>query len=128
MPGARGEHLAEDDFNLLLYALVLEPELRHKFGYAKPAGLGSIHIQLNWIETVDRLARYRAGGGGLTRYEGAALPTFVAQRIARDVNDRRSLTLNDLRRIWAWPAVYDLHYPGEEWFNDHPTTPIAVTP
>jgi len=125
---AHFDNVADDDFNLLLYALVLEPELRHKFGYGKPAGLGSIEVKLHWVETVDRLARYRAGGGGMTRYEGAGLDGFIARRIARYTGDRQSLTLGDLRRIWAWPATYDLQYPGEEWFDDHPQAPIRATP
>ncbi|RRR68650.1 MAG: hypothetical protein EI684_17310 [Candidatus Viridilinea halotolerans] len=121
-------NLAEDDFNLLLYALVLEPEMRHKFGYAKPAGLGSIHVQINWLETIDRLGRYRAGGGGITRYADHALATLLAARTATYCNNRTSLTLNDLRRIWAWPAQHDLRYPSREWFNEHSQDPLDKTP
>jgi hypothetical protein len=108
--------------------MVLEPEMRHKLGYAKPAGLGSVAITLNWIKTVDRLVRYRAGGGGITHYEGDALTNFVKDRIASFVDDRSSITLSDLRRIWAWPARHELQYPGEAWFDDNPTTPISDTP
>lgn len=125
---AHFDNLAEDDLGLLLYALVLEEGVRHKFGYAKPAGLGSVHVQLHRVETVDRLARYRAGGGGITRYEGADLAAFVAPRIRRYVEDRQSPTLGDLRRIWAWPAAHDLQYPGEEWFDEHSQAPISATP
>ncbi|MBX0329709.1 hypothetical protein K2Z83_18725 [Oscillochloris sp. ZM17-4] len=122
------DNVLEEDFNLLLYAMVLEPEMRHKFGYAKPAGLGSVAITLNWIKTVDRLARYRAGGGGITHYAGDALTNFVKGRIASFVDDRSSITLSDLRRIWAWPARHELQYPGEAWFDANPTTPISGTP
>lgn len=125
---AHFDNISEHDLGLLLYALVLEPDMRHKFGYAKPAGLGSVEIQLHWVEIVDRLARYRAGGGGITRYAGDDLTAFVRPRIARYTSDRQSLTLSDLRRIWAWPAIYDLQYPGEEWFDEHSQTPIKATP
>lgn len=121
-------NVAEDDFALLLYALVLEPGMRHKLGYAKPAGLGSVEVGLNWVETVDYVARYRSGGGGLVRCEGVELATFVQQRIQRYTTDTHSLTLRDLRRIWQWPAVYELRYPSQQWFQENPTTPISGTP
>lgn len=124
--------LDADDFALLLYALVLEDGMRHKFGYAKPAGLGSVHIQLNWIDLIDYHARYRSGGG-VTRYEragvhGDTLQPFLAQQIAPYTNNRTSVTLQDLRRIWQWPAVHVQTYPGQDWFANNPTTPIHLTP
>lgn len=122
------DNVAEDDLNVLLYAMVLEPTMRHKFGYAKPAGLGSVEVQLQKLQLIDRMGRYRAGVGGITTYEEDALERYIAGRIARYVNDRQSITLNDLRRIWAWPATHDIQYPGEEWFDEHPQTPIRATP
>lgn len=121
-----------DDFALLLYALVLEEGMRHKFGYAKPAGLGSVHIQLNWIDLIDYHARYRSGGG-VTRYEragvhGDTLQPFLAQQIAPYTNNRTSVTLQDLRRIWQWPPVHVQTYPSQHWFAKNPTTPIRQTP
>lgn len=129
---AQFTNLDADDFGLLLYALVLEPEMRHKFGYAKPAGLGSVEVRLNWIETVDYTARYRSGAA-TQRYENAGtngdtLTPFVAAQIAPYTSDRTSVTLNDLRRIWQWPAVYQQRYPSREWFNENPTAPINRTP
>jgi len=122
--------VAPDDLNVLLYALVLEPAMRHKLGYAKPAGLGSVHVQLTALEFVDHLARYRAGGGGITRYDGQALHTEIAYRTEAYTTNRASITLNDLRRIWHWPPDESItyRYPSQEWFQHHPRTPIDETP
>lgn len=119
-------NVAPDDFALLLYALVLEPTMRHKLGYAKPAGLGSIHVQLTAIETIDYPARYRTGGGS-THYAGATLAPFVDAQLASFVTNQTSPTLRDLRRIWQWPALYTLRYPTQQWFEEHPTAPISAT-
>ncbi len=130
---ARFTNVAADDFALLLYALVLEPNMRHKMGYAKSAGLGSIEVQVNWIETVDYAARYRAGGGGFTRYERGegqedTLTPFVETHIEPYTTNITSVTLQDLRRIWQWPAVYEQRYPVRNWFDQNPNTPIRETP
>ncbi len=128
-------NLDADDFALLLYAIVLEDGMRHKLGYAKPAGLGSVHVQLNWVDIVDYTARYRAGGGGFTRYarEGNGndvdtLTPFVAQHIQLYTNNTTSVTLQDLRRIWRWPPVHVQTYPSRDWFTHHPNDPISATP
>jgi CRISPR/Cas system CSM-associated protein Csm3 (group 7 of RAMP superfamily) len=126
--------VAADDFALLLYTLALEPDMRHKLGYAKPAGLGSIEVQVNWIEIVDYMARYRAGGGGgYTRYERRegqddTLTPFVQAQTEPYTTNRTSITLQDLRRIWQWPAVHEQRYPARDWFNQNPNTPLRDTP
>jgi hypothetical protein len=126
---AHFDNVAEADFALLLYAIVLEPSMRHKLGYAKPAGLGSVEIKLDWIQMVNRAARYRSGArAGAERYEGAALDAFVQQRIQPYTSNQTSLTLQGLRRIWAWPPQHELRYPTQQWFRDHPHAPIAETP
>jgi CRISPR-associated protein (TIGR03986 family) len=129
---AQFTNLEQDDFALLLYALVLEPTMRHKFGYAKPAGLGSVHVQLDTLDVIDYTRRYR-GGGGRTRYEragpdGDTLTPYVAAQIAPFTSNQTSPTLQDLRRIWQWPPVYELRYPSQQWFNDNPQAPISETP
>ena len=124
----RFSNVAPDDFALLLYAIVLEPSMRHKMGYAKPAGLGSVEIEVSGLEMIDYQARYRAGGGGGTRYEGEALNTFIADTIRPYATDTTSPTLQDLRRIWQWPAVHQQRYPSQDWFKNNRTEPISKTP
>lgn len=106
------------DLQLLLYAIVLEPTMRHKIGFGKAFGLGSIEVKLTRVRVVDVRARYAAGGGGFTEYTvDAQIQPFTA--------NTTSVTLNDLRRIWQWPPVHRLAYPGRDWFRQNPTAAIA---
>jgi CRISPR/Cas system CSM-associated protein Csm3 (group 7 of RAMP superfamily) len=126
---AHFDNVAEDDFALLLYTIVLEPSMRHKLGYAKPAGLGSVAIRLDWIKLIDRAARYCSSArAGVTHYDGPALDAFIQERIRPYTSDQTSVTLQDLRRIWRWPPQHELRYPTRQWFNEHPQAPIAQTP
>jgi len=111
------DNLAADEMRLLLYALALEPEMRHKIGYAKPAGLGSVKINLTQLELIDYRRRYTDPNGGRTIYTAGALQSYVAGQIAPLVADRNSITLQDLRRIWAWPGRDDLRFPDWHWFQ-----------
>jgi len=58
--------LDTDELRLLLFALALEEGLWHKIGLGKPIGLGSAHIEIVKWTRIDRAARYRALGGGVT--------------------------------------------------------------
>jgi hypothetical protein len=123
------ESLDAYEWNSLLYALALEPTMRHKIGYAKPAGLGSVEIVLTRIETIDMQRRYTSPDGGKTVYEGDALQTYVSTQTQRFTTDRTSVTLNDLRRIWQWPPPQGVEYgyPTREWFDQNPQAPISAT-
>lgn len=118
----------QDELPVLLYALALEPAMRHKIGYAKPAGLGSVHVQLTSVELIDYTARYRGSGSGLERYEGEALQQYLDGQ-TRSYTTDTSDTLQDLRRIWGWPPNRKVHYsyPDRNWFNEHPDGPISET-
>ena len=113
------DNLAPDELRLLLYALALEPGMRHKLGYAKPAGLGSVEIALTRLELIDYRQRYTSPDGGRAVYTDAALKSYVDDQIAGYVDDKSSITLQDLRRIWKWPGRDDLCYPDYwQWFQD----------
>jgi len=124
-------NLAADDLSLLLYALTLETtietNMRHKIGYAKPAGLGSVRIELTELMLVDYKQRYTAGAGGKTVHVDIALKNFVAQQVQHFTSNQQSNTLNDLRRIWQWPPQHEIAYPDQQWFEKNPQTPISKT-
>lgn len=121
-------NLDQDELNLLLYALVLEPSIRHKIGYAKPAGLGSVKIELTRLELIDYKQRYTSPNRGKTVYTDNALNHYVDRQIARYTTLWHSITLQDLRRIWMWPPVHDYYgYPTRDWFNDNPDASIHDT-
>lgn len=128
---AHFENLNEtDEWPLLLYVIVLETDIRHKIGYAKPAGLGSVQIDLKEIVLRDPTARYRGSASSPSRsYTGEALSGYLSEHSQKFVADHSSLTLQDLRRIWRWPPTsgVEYRYPYREWFDEFPQASIAET-
>lgn len=121
-------NLSEDEFALLLYALNLEPDMRHKIGYAKPAGFGSVKIVLTRLDLIDYQQRYTSSNAGETVYTEEMLTDFILAKIAPYVKNKDSVTLNGLRKIWAWPGRNDIQYPNYKWFKNNPTAPLSETP
>lgn len=121
-------NLEEKELKTLLYALVLEPDMRHKLGYAKPGGLGSVRIVLTKISLIDYVNRYTQDNKGITEYQGTGLTDYVDSQIEEFVNNK-SITLDDLRRIWRWDETdtTKYEYPSQQWFEDNPTAPISDT-
>lgn len=121
-------NVEEDDFAALLYAMTLEEGIRHKSGYAKPCGLGSVHMQLTRLTVRDPTARYRQGEGN-TVYEGSALAAEVGRRVTPFVARVPVVTLGDLRRIWQWPPASGVtyRYPTQAQFAAHLRDPISST-
>lgn len=121
-------NLSENDLAALLYAFSLENEIRHKLGYAKSCGLGSIHIQLNKLALRNYTNRYRQETS-ITEYEGEALSEKINQYITAFIKQIPAITLVDLRRIWQWPPPKGVtyHYPTQNQFKAHPNDPISST-
>jgi hypothetical protein len=133
---ARFNNIEPDEWSVLLYALILERrdwghdrDVRHKMGYAKPAGLGSIEVQLTKLTLIDYWQRYTTSSKGITIYEGDHLRDYVNDQIRQPFLNANTMTLQDLRRIWTWPPVPGVtyHYPERTWFQDNPDTPISST-
>jgi CRISPR/Cas system CSM-associated protein Csm3 (group 7 of RAMP superfamily) len=125
-------NLTEAELALLIFALTLEPGLAYKVGMGKPVGLGSARIEIIGWKQVDRQARYRQFGGGVTIPEGEALSTEIArwQNQYHQMYANWKDSLADLRRIWAWdPSTRtEVRYPGQDWFRQNPRTPIEGAP
>ncbi len=125
-------NLEDDEWQALLYAIVLEPEMRHKIGYAKPSGLGSVKIEITRIQLVDYVARYTSLSRGISDYQGQALSDYIAQKVQTYTN-RTSQTLNEFRRIWRWDVndATPYRYPtavDPNWFQNNPNAPVSQTP
>ncbi len=118
--------LEADEFGALLFAIALEEEMRHKIGYGKPLGLGSVYLQPVRLTLIDYAARYTSAGRGKTELQGNALWETLYQHMD-DFSKRYlvSIALEDLRRIWRWkpdPEV-DYYYPSKrDWFD----TPASI--
>lgn len=121
--------LEETEWNALLYTIVLEPGMRHKIGYAKPAGLGSVKIEIKSIRLYDYSKRYTSPNRGITELQGENLKKYIGKHIQSYVKNT-SKTMVELRRIWRWDEndQTSYRYPPTKWFNDNPKAPISSTP
>lgn len=125
-------NLEADELALLIFALVLEPEMCHKVGMGKPVGLGSAKIELTQWQQHDVQMRYVHLGEGITLLQTDAL-TGEIERWTKRYHEFYALwidSLNDLRRIWRWDpnADTDIKYPTQQWFRNNPTEPIENAP
>jgi CRISPR/Cas system CSM-associated protein Csm3 (group 7 of RAMP superfamily) len=132
-------NLEADEFAALLFAITLQPDMRHKIGYGKPLGLGSVQLAITNIQLVEYQDRYRKlyHGGGITSYKAEDLVALLNQQMA-PLDQRIQAewqrfselpALQDLQSIWQWkpdPSV-EYVYPSQRWFKDHPRARIKET-
>jgi hypothetical protein len=119
--------LEADELGALLQAIILDEGMRHKIGYGKPLGLGSIELRPVSLTLIDYASRYTSRG---TRHEKTALTgdamwdeiykhadTFVHSTMS-------ALALEDLRRIWCWPPEPGVayYYPSKQHWFDTPAS------
>ena len=142
-------NLRDDEFNLLLYCLILEEQvtvtlgpaalgldddqepftfvgpLRHKIGGAKPHGAGSICIRITKMELcTDVVARYR-GSNGTETWEKEYLTTELNNRTA-SFRGRTDQTMRELRAMLIYSTDdprTPIHYPDYDWFLDERERP-----
>jgi len=115
--------LEADELGALMLAVALEKDMRHKIGYGKPLGLGSVYLFPTHLTLVDYAARYTNPGGqrGLTALSGDDVWPVLNERI--DEFEQKymvSIAMDDLRRIWRWPPDPDVdyYYPSKrDWFD-----------
>jgi CRISPR/Cas system CSM-associated protein Csm3 (group 7 of RAMP superfamily) len=116
-------NLEEDEFAVLLLALVLEEDMRHKIGYGKPMGLGTIQLAPASITLVDYQTRYTnpGQGRGKTSLIGDVMWNEIYRLVDSFSNTQlMQLAMDDLRRIWMWPpdSNVDYYYPSKtNWFD-----------
>lgn len=132
-------NLEADEFAALLFAIMLPQDMRHKIGYGKPIGLGSIKMSATKLSLVDYGKRYTSirADRGISEYGGDRLIMLLEEQMVsfddtvhaawHSFSQLPSLTA--LRNIWKWPpdntVVYC--YPKLEWFDENPTKPISAT-
>ncbi|SRR5579875_429417 len=116
-------NLEADEFAALLLAVALKEDMRHKIGYAKPLGLGSIYLFPTHLKLVDYATRYTRLGQtrGTTIYEEDALWSFLDEHIDKfSAHHLLQIAMDDLSRIWRWPPEpgVDYYYPSKrDWFD-----------
>ena len=117
------------ELQTLLYVLNLEQDMRHKLGYGKPAGLGSVRLEITKLTLIDYGKRYTTNQG-VTAYQETGLATYLSTQTHGYMGNTSSSTLNALRRIWRWDpnSTTTYGYPDQDWFNTNPNTSISGTP
>jgi hypothetical protein len=96
-------------------------------GYGKPAGLGSIRIEVDRIE-LRPIPASRSSGVVPQGLAGGALQQYLDQQTER-IRQRSDPTMSALRRIWRWPPENGVtyRYPSREWFRANATAPLSAT-
>jgi len=115
--------LESDELGALLQSVTLEEGMRHKIGYGKPLGLGTIQLAPVCLTLVDYATRYTqsGSGGGKKVFKGNEIWNALYEYSDDFVDNYRSaLALEDLQRIWRWPpepgTAY--YYPSKyQWFD-----------
>lgn len=132
-------NLTAEEFAALLFAIQLQKEMRHKIGYGKPLGLGSVQLGISYLQLLNYSNRYKQfhAERGITSYEGQDLFNHLdAHMVSIDpqINDAWNTyqalpSLNELRRIWRWPPNHKIEYayPGKQWFDTNPLATIRDT-
>lgn len=116
-------NLEGDEFAALLFAIALEDSMRHKLGYGKPLGLGTVALMPRALTLIDYNARYTrpAANRGKTTIEGDDVWHFIYDQ--SDIFSDTTLVkiaMEDLRRIWKWLPDEDVeyYYPSKrDWFD-----------
>lgn len=135
-------NLREEEFGLLLYALVLEESvravlskdalgpkatgpksltgpMRHKLGACKPSGGGSVHIEVVRMKLwQDLAARYRGQTTQMADLEGDALKQEISKR-TEAIRRRTDGTMQALRAMMIYTTEdprRPIHYPSYAWF------------
>lgn len=124
------ENLTEEDLALLAASLVLTDDVRHKLGYGKPAGLGSVDVRINRV-TIDDPDRYRTFNATSRIIESGSddLAAWIREKKGMYFSNPTRPT-KALVEILTYPQVEGVvyQYPGRAWFDDNPRTPLSETP
>ena len=147
-------NLAEDELSLLLYCLTLEEDvtvtlspaalgpdfhdsatfqgpLRHKLGYAKSLGGGSVRVRPTRMELrSDPRARYRGTTAGSEIWEGKRLAAEIRKRTVVYRGRTKDATTADLRAVLIYSPDDPrraIRYPSNQWFKDNHDRPLKPT-
>lgn len=132
-------NLEADEFAALLLAITLRPNMRHKVGYGKPLGLGSIKMTITKLCLIDYATRYATlhSDGGISTYISDELARLLLEQMAPLGNEicqfwqrfTAQPALAHLQTIWKWQPDdwVTYRYPSRSWFDAHPQGRIADT-
>lgn len=117
-------NLAEQELAYLVYALALEPDIRHHMFYGKPYGLGAARIEIRTLAL--RYGPNIDGGVQFLAFDPPPLPpTAIADWSARGLQQWRARNgyapaYEAFKRLLHWPGAALYKYPGFDWFRRIP--------
>jgi CRISPR/Cas system CSM-associated protein Csm3 (group 7 of RAMP superfamily) len=132
-------NLEADEFAALLLAIMLQLDMRHKIGYGKPIGLGSVQLAITALQLVDYSKRYKNfhAGRGIAYYKGDSLTDLLNKQMApldeqiKAAWQRFSAqpALQHLHCIWQWPPDESVEYayPSQRWFKTNSQARVRDT-
>jgi CRISPR/Cas system CSM-associated protein Csm3 (group 7 of RAMP superfamily) len=133
-------NLEADEFAALLLALSLQESMRHKIGYGKPIGLGTIQLTITELCLIDYQIRYtnlHSEDRGTSWYDLTATRQLLdeqGQSLSAQVathwsNYMKRKSFQQLAKIWSWnPEDRTFYqYPSQTWFWENPHARIEET-
>jgi CRISPR/Cas system CSM-associated protein Csm3 (group 7 of RAMP superfamily) len=122
--------LEADEFAALLLAIALQSGMRHKIGYGKPIGLGSVQLSPTRLTIVNYARRYaqRDSARGISVWEGNDLQNLLDTNMAVLGSEIKPFidsylsqnAMKALQRIWHWPPEKGIEYfypDKKDWFD-----------
>src|SRR6266487_1281859 len=133
-------NLEANEFALLLLAIRLQSDMRHKIGGGKPFGLGTVHHLTPYrLKLVDYTKRYtlQSTDHGFTTWDEETLKQALAEKMqSLDHKIASSIdyylaqkAMQELHRIWLWKPEKGIEYfyPERSWFKANKQKSIRET-
>ncbi|HEY1350600.1 MAG TPA: RAMP superfamily CRISPR-associated protein [Ktedonobacteraceae bacterium] len=119
--------LEADELGALLQAIILDEDTRHKIGYGKPLGLGSIELRPTSLTLIDYASRYTRRGARQEQrpLTGEAMwDKIYTHADSFTQGPMSAMAMEDLRRIWRWPPESGVtyYYPSKQYWFDTPAS------
>ena len=128
------DNLDEYELGLLLWSLELEDGMAHKLGMGKPLGLGSVGINIQKLEIIDREKRYKeifsSGISDKTSEKHTYIDAFKKGLEKENGNKFDEIpNISDLKKIMNLqnPPQGNVRYPGDfKWFTNNKNQPLPT--
>ena len=129
------DNLDDSELGLLLWSLELEKEMGHKLGMGKPLGLGSVEINIEKLEIIDRVNRYTEIFSPCihdkTAEKQICIDKFKEKLEAENSSKKfdEIPNISDLKKIMDLqsPPQDSVKYPGDfNWFARHKDLPLPT--
>lgn len=127
-------NLTDFEIGLLLYALKLEGNMRHKLGMAKNLGFGTVRIEIKKLYIDNMELKYSSLAGTYREDKSSEIDNFINHKFKSKISNFEDLpAVQDLKRILdPTKAPTNLGYPEEpdgknyRWYMEHKNMPLDL--